>query len=461
MPAIPALLILWYVFLSRYWVEADLRAFAKITSSNGRVLLCLGAGLEKPQFKQSILQTLERILSPSEARGHIAGSPLTSSSESTVAEPDHSLLLDAEDETVRQSTSASLSLPASSGSSGTLPSASPTTAAMPSASATSSSPSPSPLPSSSSSSRLRDMLAERRQRLERDKKDKEDAEKANQKANAESRRESIDCNTTSAKAQQAEYAKQQQKRKHDARLERERILRDIENNKAERKEKEERRRALARAEAEDNDGAQGLLNRQSMREISQRHNKGSSECAVQVRLFDGSTIRHRFPVEQSLGIHVRSWIAENTLSEEPYTFKQILTPKPNRSISITEEEQSLYSLNFVPSATLMMLPVQEYTSVYTGEQSILFRGFFAAYSVVNSGVRMVIGALGTLLGMDGTSMAGSLSEHTTNVGPAPSLQRNVTDVRSQINVRTLRDQHEDHGNHQLYNGNQVGQNAKA
>ncbi|KAL8794786.1 MAG: hypothetical protein Q9195_002740 [Heterodermia aff. obscurata] len=429
--------------------NGDLQSGISRALAASKLVACFvrGSGLEKSQFRQSILQTLERDLPPSETVGHIARSPITvttSSPGSTIAEPDHSPPVHIEDDTVRQPTPASLSPPASSGSSSTLPTTLPATAAMPS--------------TSSSSSRLRDMLAERRQRLEKDKKDKEDAEKANRKAKAESQCEAIHCNPTSAKAQQADYAKQQQKKKQEAKLERERILRDIENNKAERKEKEERRKALAHADAKENDRAEGLGNLHLMRKMSQRHNKASNECAVQVRLFDGSTIRHRFPAEQSLRIHVRSWIAEQPSygADTPYTFKQILTPKPNRSISIAEEEQSLYSLNFVPSATLLMLPVQSYTSAYTSDQSILFRGVFASYNMVNSGVRMVTGALGYFLGMGGTNTAGSRSEPIATFDPAPSLQRNSMDLRPQINVRTLRDQHEDHGKHQLYNGNQVG-----
>ena len=300
------------------------------------------------------------------------------------------------------------------------------------------------------------MLAERGQRLEKDKKDKEDAEKTNQKAKAELQREGIDYSPTSARAQQADYARQHQKRKHEAKLERERILRDIENNKAERKEKRERQKALAHAEAEENDGAEGLVNRQSTREVSQRYKKGSSECAVQMRLFDGSTIRHRFPVEQSLRLHVRPWIAQQTLiGDTPYTFKQILTPKPNRTISIVEEEQSLYSLGFFPSTSLVILPVKGYTAAYTGDQSVFFRSVSMAYNVVISGVRMVTGALGLFIGMGGTNTAGSQSKPVTAVDPAPPLKRNVMDIRPQINVKTLHDQREDHGNHQLYNGNQV------
>ena len=57
----------------------------------------------------------------------------------------------------------------------------------------------------------------------------------------------------SAKGKQATYAAQQRKRQQEAKLERDRILQQIEHDKAERKEKEEQRKALARAELEEKD----------------------------------------------------------------------------------------------------------------------------------------------------------------------------------------------------------------
>ena len=409
------------------------------------MLLCLGAGLEKSQFKRSILQTLDKLLSPSETTDRVTEQQPTdfvSSSESTLAETEHDPALSPGEDTAAQPGSVPQSSSLAPSPPPTLPTASSSNPVMP----------------STSSSRIQDMLAERRQRLEKDKKDKEAAEKAERKAQAESRREAINTNPSSAKAKQADYAKQQQKRNQEAKLERERILRDIENNKAERKEREERRKALAKLEAEGNDGAEGLVDQQLAREVLQPQQKSSNECAIQVRLFDGSTIRHGFPVEQSLRTHVRQWIREQGLDGDmPYSFKQILTPMQNRSITISDEEESLQTLDLAPSATLVMVPVQGYAAAYAGSQSIFSRCLSAAYSMINLGFGVVARALGTFIGVGETANARSGAEAPSTADQEPPSQRGVVDTGPKINVRTLRDQREDHNDHQLYNGNQVCQ----
>lgn len=128
------------------------------------------------------------------------------------------------------------------------------------------------------------MLAERSQRLDKDKKDKEAIENAERKAKIKARHDALAAEPGSAKAKQANYAQQQRKRTQDAKAERERILREIENNKAERKEKEELRKAAAKAEAEGRDGAGGLVDQQLEREVLQSQSKNSDNCAVQVRI---------------------------------------------------------------------------------------------------------------------------------------------------------------------------------
>lgn len=328
------------------------------------------------------------------------------------------------------------------------------------------------------------MLAERKQRLEKDQKDKEaaesrvgnasggvdgidtnsvkdDREKADGEIGSESRRQEIIVEPDPAKVKQAQYAQQQRNRKKEAKLERERILRDIENNKAERKAKEERRKALARIEAEANDDAGKLASQQLARKASQPQQKSSEDCAIQVRLFDGGTVRHRFPANQSLRSHVRLWIEEQKLDGGmPFTFKHILVQSPNRSFSMTEEHQSLQSLGLTPSATLIITPVQGYATAYAGGQNILSRGLFAAYSLIVSMIGLVTGALGTFFGTGGTVTAGSEEELPSAVEHGPPSQRGVVDARPRIKLRTLRDQGEDHTDHQLYNGNQVCQEAK-
>ena len=319
------------------------------------------------------------------------------------------------------------------------------------------SPSASP-PNNRSSQTIQNLLADRRRRLEVDKQEKEAAEKAERKAKADARQASMSADPTSAKAKQATYAQQQRKRQHEAKLERERILRQIEHDKAERKEKEEQRKALARAEAEaeGSDGAGGLINQQLSNELSHGPRLAKAkECAIQVRMFDGSTIRNRFPSEQTLRTNVRPWVDKERLDGDlPYTFKQILAPLPNRTLSISEEEESLQSLSLTPSATLVMVPVPGYTVAYSGNQGIVSRGAAAGYNVVSAGAGFVSGALGTFLGLgQATVPAENQTANESSVQAASEL-----DIRSNapgINIRTLRDQRERGEDHQLYNGNQV------
>jgi len=301
-------------------------------------------------------------------------------------------------------------------------------------------------------SAVQNLLAERRQRLERDKKDKDAAEKAEKKAKADARLDAITKNPDSAKAKQASYAQEQRRRQQEAQQERERVLREIENDKATRKEKEQQRKALAQAEAEGNDGVDGLANQQLAQEATQSRPKTSKKCAVQVRVFDGSTIRQRFPSDQTLRSHVRPWI-ENQRSDgdTPYTFKQILNPMPNRTLSISEEEESLQSLGLTPSATLIMVPVQGYTAAYAGEPGLLSKGVSTGYNVLSTGAGMITGALSTFLGVGQPN----LESQQASSGSNQDAQQDTPPTASKIKVRTLQDQRSDKEDHQLYNGNQV------
>ena len=393
--------------------------------SNGRVLLCLSAGLDQKHFKDAILRTFKNMNAPDEGTEFLTNPQGGSSNTNS-----HPAANEAHNATSSQTT---------------LVSPTPTTTTdVP----TAASPTPvAPRPTST----VQGLLAERGQRLERDKKDKDTAEKAERKAKSDARRDAISTNPESAKAKQASYAQEQRKRQQEAKLERERILREIENDKAARKEKEEQRKALAKAEAGENDGADGLVDQQLAREAAHSRPKTTKECAVQVRLFDGSTIRQRFPADQTLRSHVRPWIEDQRSDgDTPYTFKQILTPMPNRTVSISEEEESLQSLGLTPSATLVMVPVQGYTAAYGGEPGIVSKGFSTGYNILSTGAGMITGALGTFLGVGQASQQAEQASST----PESSAQQ-VMSTGSRINVRTLRDQRPDKDDHQLYNGNQV------
>ena len=311
---------------------------------------------------------------------------------------------------------------------------------------------PSASPGGQTSQTVQSLLADRRRKLELDKNAKEAAEKAERKAKAEARNEAIFVAPDSAKAKQATYAAQQKKRQHEAKQDRERILRQIEHDKADRKEREERRKAIARAEAEVTDGASGLVDQQLASEVNFSRSMRFQECALQVRLFDGSTVRSRFLFDQTLRGSVRPWIDQHKLDDIPYTFKQVSTPMPNRNLSISDEEATLQSLGLTPSATLVTIPVQGYTTAYSGGQSIVSKGASAGYRIASAGAGIVTGALGAFLGL-GSAPDIPPDTHDKAVQRHPEAE--VTRTGSGINVRTLRDQRNIQDDHQLYNGNQV------
>lgn len=137
----------------------------------------------------------------------------------------------------------------------------------------------------------------------------------------------------------------------------------------------------------------------------------------------------------------------------PYTFKHILAPLPNRTLSISDEEDSLQHLGLVPSATLVMVPIQGYTAAYDGNQSLLSKGAAVGYNVVSAGTGLVTGALSTFLGLGQATAQDQRSSEQDTKPPVPeSSSRGST---SGINIRTLRDQQENRDDHQFYNGNQV------
>lgn len=307
---------------------------------------------------------------------------------------------------------------------------------------------PTRLPASSA---VQDLLDERAKRLEAEKKEKDVAEKAERRAIAESRNAMVNA-PESAQGKQASYAQEQRRRQKEQRLERERIIAVIENDKKERKEKEDRRRAAAKADArgsgslgdEEKIPAESQLSKTYDHEISSSTQKN---CAIQIRLLDGSTIRRHFPPSSTLHTHVRPWI----LSEEtdgpggdtPYTFKQILTPLPNRTISISEEEEPLSSLGLMPSATLVKVPVPSFTNAYSGEKlGYLSRGLNLGYNTLHGGLGFVSGLFGRVLSL------GQAIPYNDEVQGSNTTQRGTKGDGLQGSV-TGRDPQ------QFYNGNQV------
>lgn len=230
----------------------------------------------------------------------------------------------------------------------------------------------------------------------------------------------------------------QKKRQQEAREERARILKRVEDDKAARRENEAARKEEARARAE------GVSPPSGMSSINPPLANASAECAIQIRLFDGSTIRSRFPSQGTLRKDVRPWIDENKEDDNvPYTLKHVSMPGINKTIEASDEERSLQSLGLTPSATLIIIPVTNATNAYEGNSSIVSRGISAGYGLVSSGLGLASGVLGSLLG---TGVALPANER-------PDLSSVAPENSTNLNIRTFRDHNAGRDDQQFYNGN--------
>lgn len=301
-------------------------------------------------------------------------------------------------------------------------------------------PAPGPANPPSESRAAEETAEEKKVRLEAQKKALEAKDEARRAAEIRARRDEIEGVASKSTADK-KYAMMQKKRAQDARDERARILKRVEDDKAERREREAQRKAEAKAIAE----GQPLPPIGASSSMQQARSTNSAECALQIRLFDGSTIRNRFPSSASLRRDVRPWIDEKQIGDEPYNFKQVLTPLPNKNIETSEEEGTLQSLGLTPSCTLILVPIAAYSSAYEGGTGFVSRGVSAGYGLVSSGLGMVTGILGGFLG-GGAAPAAEEQRQT----PTSSSNQNPT-----INVRTLRDQQSSRDDQQFYNGNAV------
>lgn len=255
--------------------------------------------------------------------------------------------------------------------------------------AASSSTTTSPPPSAA----IQALLSDRAVKMEAHKKETEAREKAKREAEARKRREELElapANDPKASAEK-KHALQIKKQQQQARDDRARILKRVEDDKAERREREVERKRLAAEQVRSQEETEKPAVMQSST------SRSSSECALQVRLFDGSTIRSRFPAQGSLANDVRPWIQGKQEGDTPFTFKQVLTPLPNKTIETSEEEKSLRELGLTPNATLILVPVATYTSAYQ-PSGIVGSVASTGYGIVSSGFGAVSGLLGSVLG---------------------------------------------------------------
>ncbi|KAK0718848.1 hypothetical protein B0T21DRAFT_57596 [Apiosordaria backusii] len=217
-------------------------------------------------------------------------------------------------------------------------------------------------PSSNEQSHAQSMAAQTATRIERMKKAEAEAKKRREEEAKRRREEKGKANEDPTKPATAhsQYAETLKKKQKEAREERQRILKQIEDDKAERKARQEALEAERKATTEASTAPFAPAS-----QVFPRTGKLSSHASIQVRLFDGSTLRSRFSSTNTLK-DVRQWVTDNRKDgKKPFNFKILLTPLPSKTVDVTEEEKTLQELELTPSATLILLPVPKHSSAYS------------------------------------------------------------------------------------------------
>ncbi|KEY65516.1 hypothetical protein S7711_08751 [Stachybotrys chartarum IBT 7711] len=286
---------------------------------------------------------------------------------------------------------------------------------------------------------VRRVLAERAERLAATREQasrtaQEERAKAKEKAKAEAE---AGANTDAARVHnQAELVK---KKRQEEAEERRRILKRIEDDRAERRQRASQREK-ARTESQSAGGVASALVNAPETKLPSTTRIGNI-TAIQVRLFDGSTARSRFPTTSSLK-EVRKWVDESRVDgTQPYTFKHLLTPLPSRSIDATEEDKTLADLNLAPSSTLILIPVQGYTSAYESGSSNPVSKLFA---LILGLFTWLFGFFG--LGTNRRQQAASSDSTSTSTSEQSQDRSRVRGFQSPADQRR---------DHQLYNGNSL------
>lgn len=301
-------------------------------------------------------------------------------------------------------------------------------------------------------SELENALKERREREAARKAPHDEAEEAKRSAAAARRREELDSGAGSSndpkRAAETKYALEAKKRRQQDKEERARVLKQIKDNRAEQKAREEEAK-VAREAAQQKIASHPARASGSGSGSALAVRRGDT-CALQIRLFDGSTIRRTFESKMTLGNEVRKWIdKEQQISGSPYTFKKILAPQPSKSISAGEEEESLQELGLVPNATLVLQPIRSYTEAYgsgTGVASVVGGAASAGAGLVGQAA----GLLGSGLGWGARVLGSVLGGTSTN-----EAQPGSSSGANRPNENRMTERGGGSEGNQFYNGNSV------
>ncbi|KAI9376256.1 hypothetical protein BJX61DRAFT_490655 [Aspergillus egyptiacus] len=181
-----------------------------------------------------------------------------------------------------------------------------------------------------------------------------------------------------------------------------------------------------------------------------------TQYRLQVRLFDGSSVRSTFFPADTIRKDVRPWLDSEMEEKRPFNLKRILTPLPNKTLTIAEEDQTLRELISTGStATFVMVPIKTYTEAYSDAGSLPVRAVSWIFGLASSVIGTATGYVGSLLGYGQPGPAESQSEPSQPTEPQSPTNESQRRPRAWgANIRTLRDQGEQDRS-QFYNGNQL------
>ncbi|KAL4991558.1 hypothetical protein BDW68DRAFT_143774 [Aspergillus falconensis] len=179
-----------------------------------------------------------------------------------------------------------------------------------------------------------------------------------------------------------------------------------------------------------------------------------SQYRLQVRLFDGSSVRSTFSPLHTIRKDVRPWLNNQLEEKRPYNLKLILTPLPNKTLTIAEEDQALRELISGSTATFVMVPIKTYIEAYSESGSLPVRAVSSAYGLITSMVGGAVGYIGSFIGS--SQSRASLSQPASSQSSEPQASVDATRRPRQwgANIQTLGDQRNGQES-QFYNGNQL------
>ncbi|KAL4952103.1 hypothetical protein BDW69DRAFT_168424 [Aspergillus filifer] len=182
-----------------------------------------------------------------------------------------------------------------------------------------------------------------------------------------------------------------------------------------------------------------------------------AQYRLQFRLFDGSSVRSTFNPSHTIQKDIRPWLDYQMEEQGPYNLKLILSPLPNKTLTIAEEEQTLRELITGSTATFVMVPIKTFTQAYSVSDSWAVRAVSGVFGMAMTVVGTVFGYAGSLLGYAQNAVPPSESQSQAGQHQ-PSESQSSGDISRRRpfgpNIRTLRDQ-TDGQNSQFYNGNQL------